>query len=616
MAKVAEARVDIVGKDKTKQAFTKVQNRLKLLKGSLVSVKGAMTLVIGAGFIHMGKEALKSADAIGKFSDRAGVTTAKLQKMRFAFDLAGVGVEAVDKAFLTFGKRLGKAHQGIGALAGGLKGGEEALLAQLKATSSTSEAMDVMFKAMGNAETQTRKLAIADAAFGMAGLRMTAAFRDGSKAFFEAQKRAEDLGLVLKDELIRDAEKLNDDLTVTSKILKMQLIPAFLSLGSAMSQTLGYINTLVERFKSFKGNFSSHNPVSGMEQAFRSLAVTIDDVGIALFKLLRNKDMENVFRKNRDASLKILAEGRRAAKAIQNEVTIEVAKPSESRGGGFNSLQSNTFPWSKSSTKIPLGQDNTFGQKLKEGLEVFKQEQSLRNQNLAIALKEKKEEFEIFKVRANGHEVLARQLEIQKELGFVINGDNLEHVEAMDRLIEEQVSFNKHLEFTNRIATTTEAIFDRAGDGILRAMQRGEDAMESFKNVAMSVLFDVQREMFKLMIFEPLEKSLFSIGSDLFSGFSFGGGKASGGNVATNRSYMVGERGAEMFTPSSNGFITPNDQLAGGSPVNVTLNLSTGVQSTVRAELMQMLPMISENVKHAVSDARLRGGAFSKAMGV
>ena len=208
MAKVAQADVHIVGKDKTKQAFTKVQNRLKLLKGSLVSVKGAMTLVIGAGFIHMGKEALKSADAIGKFSDRAGVTTAKLQKMRFAFDLAGVGVEAVDKAFLTFGKRLGKAHQGIGALVGGLKGGEEALLEKLKATKNTSEALDVMFKEMQKAESQTRKLAIAAAAFGAAGLRMTAAFKEGSNAFAEAQKQAEELGMVLDEKLINKFTEL------------------------------------------------------------------------------------------------------------------------------------------------------------------------------------------------------------------------------------------------------------------------------------------------------------------------------------------------------------------------------------------------------------------------
>jgi len=76
---------------------------------------------------------------------------------------------------------------------------------------------------------------------------------------------------------------------------------------------------------------------------------------------------------------------------------------------------------------------------------------------------------------------------------------------------------------------------------------------------------------------------------------------------------MVGERGMEMFTPSSDGYITPNNQLGGGA-VNVTLNLSTGVQSTVRAEVLGLMPLISENVKQAVSEARLRGGSFSRAL--
>jgi hypothetical protein len=611
MAKVAEARVDITGKDKTKQAFTAVQGRLARLKGSLVSVKGAMSLVIGAGFIHMGKEALKSADAIGKFSDRAGVTTAKLQKMRFAFDLAGVGVEAVDKAFLTFGKRLGKAHQGIGALVGGLKGGEEQLLENLKATSSTSEAMDVMFKAMGAAETQTRKLAIADAAFGMAGLRMTAAFRDGSKAFFEAQKRAEDLGLVLRDDLIRDAEKLNDDLTVTTKILQMQLIPAFLGLAGSMSSALDYLTILITRFNSFKENFSSSNPVSGMEQAFRSLAITIDDVGIALSKLMRNKDMENAFKKNRDASLKILAEGRRASK---NDGSMTLSTTPSGRSGSLSDT-SLSAPSGITGLLDTLDMEKLLDREFAKGLA---EQASIKEkgENLKRYIKQINFEKELTKERMEGEEQVARLMEIQNELGVSLNLRYTEEKKQIIEIMAEHKKYTEQLEFQNKIVGIGERVFDRAGDGILRAMQRGENAMESFRNVAMSVLFDVQREMFKLMLFEPLKKSLFSIGSDLFSGFSFGGGKASGGNVSANRSYMVGERGAEMFTPSSSGFITPNNELAGAGGVNITLNLSTGVQSTVRAEVMGMLPMISENVKHAVSDARLRGGSFSKAMGL
>lgn len=46
------------------------------------------------------------------------------------------------------------------------------------------------------------------------------------------------------------------------------------------------------------------------------------------------------------------------------------------------------------------------------------------------------------------------------------------------------------------------------------------------------------------------------------------GARAMGGPVDAGRTYLVGERGMELFTPSSDGYITPNDALGGG--VNIT----------------------------------------------
>jgi hypothetical protein len=54
--------------------------------------------------------------------------------------------------------------------------------------------------------------------------------------------------------------------------------------------------------------------------------------------------------------------------------------------------------------------------------------------------------------------------------------------------------------------------------------------------------------------------------------------RAVGGPVTGDRSYLVGERGPEVFTPSSGGFITPNNRLGGGSStvVNITVNAGMG----------------------------------------
>lgn len=46
--------------------------------------------------------------------------------------------------------------------------------------------------------------------------------------------------------------------------------------------------------------------------------------------------------------------------------------------------------------------------------------------------------------------------------------------------------------------------------------------------------------------------------------------------------------------------------------VNITFNISTGVQQTVRAELEAMMPSIEKRTTDAVRAAITRGGSLSK----
>jgi len=65
---------------------------------------------------------------------------------------------------------------------------------------------------------------------------------------------------------------------------------------------------------------------------------------------------------------------------------------------------------------------------------------------------------------------------------------------------------------------------------------------------------------------------------------AFGGGKASGGSVNAGTSYLVGEQGAELFTPSTKGVITPLDNLGGGGVVNnININVSGAIDPTAVA---------------------------------
>jgi hypothetical protein len=53
----------------------------------------------------------------------------------------------------------------------------------------------------------------------------------------------------------------------------------------------------------------------------------------------------------------------------------------------------------------------------------------------------------------------------------------------------------------------------------------------------------------------------------------------------------------------------------GGITINQTLQVETGVSQTVRAEMINLLPVIKNDTINAVADARRRGGRFSSAFG-
>jgi len=63
----------------------------------------------------------------------------------------------------------------------------------------------------------------------------------------------------------------------------------------------------------------------------------------------------------------------------------------------------------------------------------------------------------------------------------------------------------------------------------------------------------------------------------------FGGGRANGGAVTAGTTYLVGERGAELFTPNTSGAIIPNNAIGGsGATINLTVNGAIDPEGTAR----------------------------------
>lgn len=63
----------------------------------------------------------------------------------------------------------------------------------------------------------------------------------------------------------------------------------------------------------------------------------------------------------------------------------------------------------------------------------------------------------------------------------------------------------------------------------------------------------------------------------------FGGGRAAGGPVMGGTTYLVGEHGPELFTPSGNGSITPNNKLGSTTVINLNVSGAIDPEGTARS---------------------------------
>ena len=528
---------------KFEKGAKKAKKSVKGLSKSFAGLKSALVGLASAGaFGALTKSILSSADAIGKTADRAGIATDELQKMRFAFDQAGVGAEAVDQALLTFGKRLGKARQGIGALTGGLKGGEEALLSELTATDNVSQALDVMFRAMGQATTQTQKLAIADAAFGGAGLKMTSAFNDGTASFEEARERAQSLGLVLGEEGVRNAEKLNDAMTEISGTITGGFRNAFLDIAPVL---LANKESIAQAAKAIGETLVS--AVNIATPIMKGIGAVFMEVGTFIANIAIEVD-----------------KGIIAFKRLSTEGAELVKKFAE----GFEAQ------WDKVKDKV--------GALIPDWLQKFLKQDSPAEKGPLDSGKWGADAVRLF---ASG---------MENSVGKIASASELVGISMQDTIGGSILSLKDGFSGLQDFAISTlNTIADRMAQKSVNFL--AETATD--------------------FVFSGLSSIGKSIGGSLFGGGGNVEGFAGGGFVSGNKPILVGERGPEIFSPGSSGNIIPNDQLGGGV-TNVTLNVSTGVQGTVRAELMGLMPQITEQVKQAVAEARQRGGAFSASMGV
>ena len=176
---------------------------------------------------------------------------------------------------------------------------------------------------------------------------------------------------------------------------------------------------------------------------------------------------------------------------------------------------------------------------------------------------------------------------------------------------------NKTLEDLDSMASTLESAFE---DVFMSAIEGSKSFKDTLKSSAQAII----RELYRILVVQRLVNAtlgFLGIGTPVpnFSARVPTTASAGGNYLQAGQPSVVGEHGREVFVPSTAGRVLSVGQaqsaISGGDGVtiNQTINVTTGVQQTVRNEIKTMLPQIAESAKAAVVDSKRRGGSYGRA---
>jgi hypothetical protein len=200
-------------------------------------------------------------------------------------------------------------------------------------------------------------------------------------------------------------------------------------------------------------------------------------------------------------------------------------------------------------------------------------------------------------------EAAARQAERQREL------------EQREKI---RVAIQKQNEETQKLKNTADQLAAPFDDFFMSLVDGTKSAKDAFRSMAR----DIIQQLYRIFVVEQMVQSVSGAIQGAMAGPVQGPNLPSldGGGYTGSGSRSGGLDGKggfmAMLHPRETVVDHTKGQSVGGGDtvtVNQTINVSTGVQQTVRAEIKQLMPQIAEGAKSAVVDAKRRGGSYGRA---
>ncbi len=188
--------------------------------------------------------------------------------------------------------------------------------------------------------------------------------------------------------------------------------------------------------------------------------------------------------------------------------------------------------------------------------------------------------------------LVANQREVQRELNKLQQQNDQDRLASLQKAIEKQYELNTAVQNQLRLA---DGVANTLGEGLgsaFNALIAGAQGWEkSLQQIASGVLLDIANQLIRIFVIEQAINAIktFLTPFSLSTPLGAGGGKvgkfgtlgpnygipqrAKGGPVSSGQTYMVGERGPELFVPGRSGSIVPNDKLGSGGSTSVVVNV-------------------------------------------
>ena len=115
-------------------------------------------------------------------------------------------------------------------------------------------------------------------------------------------------------------------------------------------------------------------------------------------------------------------------------------------------------------------------------------------------------------------------------------------------------------------------IGDNIASGISDALVGAIEGTKTLGEAARSIVNNLANDLLRLGVNTLLKRSF----GGIFSGLP---GLANGGPASAGRSYLVGEKGPEIFTPKRSGVVIPNNQISSGSSGGIVNNINVNVSA-------------------------------------